>query len=282
MMTEQGKGIPVFQVDAFTTEAFRGNPAAVCPLEEPLKESTMQAIAAEMNLSETAFLLSAEGKPIRESSRFSLRWFTPEVEVPLCGHATLATAAVLFQEIGVEGEKVEFETKSGRLSAERVEKGILLDFPLKEFETAEPQSELLEILGIDKFENAARPKDDWYVLIQLENEEAVRAINPDFERLKGLSIRDETIGVIVTSRGNPPYDFVSRFFAPWVGVNEDPVTGSTHAMLAPYWSKILDKKEMLAFQASKRGGTLAVRISQDDRVELIGKAVIVLRGNIFI
>jgi PhzF family phenazine biosynthesis protein len=278
----QKKSIPIYQVDAFTSKPFRGNPAAVCPLDGPLKESTMQAIAAEMNLSETAFLLSAEERPIEESSRFSLRWFTPEVEVPLCGHATLATAAVLFQGIGVEGNKVEFETKSGKLSAERVEKGIVLDFPLKGFEPAKPQPELLEVLGIDEFENAATSSDNWYILIQFKDEEAVRSLNPDFERLKSMSVGDDMIGVIATSQGNPPYDFISRFFAPWVGVNEDPVTGSTHTMLAPYWSKILGKKEMLAFQASKRGGTLTVRISEDERVQLIGKAVIVLKGNIYI
>jgi PhzF family phenazine biosynthesis protein len=276
------KVIPIYQVDAFTNKAFGGNSAAVCLLDEPLKESTMQAIAAEMNLSETAFLHSMEGKPIEESNEFSLRWFTPEVEVPLCGHATLATAAVLFQDLGIGEDKVEFETKSGRLMAELHEKGILLDFPLRKSETHEPKIELLEAMGIDEYKCAAISRDTRYILVHLENEELVRGLCPNFEDMKKVDIREDVMGVIVTSQGKPPYDFVSRFFGPWVGVNEDPVTGSAHTMLAPYWSKILDKKEMVAFQASKRGGVLTVRVSSDERVEIIGNAVIVLKGNIFI
>jgi PhzF family phenazine biosynthesis protein len=272
--------IPVYQVDAFTDERFKGNPAGVCVLQSRLEDNILQNIAAEMNLSETAFLLPLEEKPIKESKSFSLRWFTPKVEVPLCGHATLATGAVLFYEIGVPKDEIYFETKSGRLVAKREETGILLDFPCDEPEPIDSPSELIEALGITEFKNIVFSRVAKKLLIHIENEESVRNLRPDFKRMKSVTTKEDIIGVIVTSPGSPPFDFISRFFAPWVGINEDPVTGSAHTVLTPYWSKILGKKEMLAYQASPRGGRLVVRLGSDDRVNLIGNAVIVLKGEL--
>lgn len=274
--------IPVYQVDAFTDEAFKGNPAAVCLLPHKLDDDIMQNIAGEMNLSETAFLSPIEVKPLKESSDFILRWFTPKMEVPLCGHATLATSTVLFDEVGVNTDEINYETKSGMLRAKRLEEGILLDFPANVPEPVEPPEELLEAVGIPNFENVAFAKKTMKLLVHVESEEVVRALSPNFELMKCVENEDEIRGVIVTSLGIPPYDFVSRFFAPWVGINEDPVTGAAHTVLTPYWSKVLGKKEMTAFQASPRGGKLKVQMDSNNRVNLIGDAVVLLKGELFV
>jgi PhzF family phenazine biosynthesis protein len=275
-------GIPIYLVDAFTNEPFRGNPAAVCPMNGPMNESTMQAVAAEMNLSETAFLHSTEKLPLEESVKFSLRWFTPEIEVPLCGHATLASAAVLFNEICVFGNGIVFDTKSGELHAKKEGDEIVLDFPIDEPKPIEAPKKLLKAMGITTFEKTFFSEKRKCLLVHMEDEESVRQVEPDFEQMKKMPLDDGIIGVIVTSPGNPPFDFISRFFGPWVGVNEDPVTGSAHTVLGPYWSKILGKKEMRAHQASRRGGELTLRIEKDDRIHLIGSAVIVSKGELFI
>lgn len=272
---------PLYIVDAFTDKPFRGNPAAVCLLNRRYVDSVLQSIAAEMNLSETAFLLPLENKPLRKLKNFSLRWFTPKVEVPLCGHATLATAAVLFNDLDILADEVSFATKSGILAAKRDKNGILLDFPMDEPIVAEPSEILLKATGIADFEAARRAKKSKKFLVHVSDERIVRNLRPDFELLKDTCTKDEIRGVIVTSRGRPPYDFVSRFFAPCLGINEDPVTGAAHTVLAPYWSKILRKKEMLAYQASARGGKLVVRLRQKNRVDLIGSAVIVLKGELY-
>ena len=271
--------IPVYQVDAFTDECFKGNPAAVCLLDNELDDHIMQAIAAEMNLSETAFVYSLENKPIPRSTHFSLRWFTPKVEVPLCGHATLATAAVLFSEQQLDTNEIMFETLSGKLIAKKEENCILLDFPSNPPERMEPPEELLKALGIKSYQNIVNSHSAGKLLIHLENEDAVKTVKPDFECMKNLPMYQGIIGVIVTSKGAPPFDFISRFFAPWVGVNEDPVTGSAHTVLTPYWSEVLGKSEMVAFQASARGGKLIVRL-EGDRVNLLGEAVIVVKGEL--
>ena len=276
---EEANKIPIYFVDAFTDEKFRGNPAAVCLLKQQLPDEIMQNIAAEMNLSETAFLIPLDDKPILDSHSFSLRWFTPKVEVPLCGHATLASAAVLFFGVGTSANEIRFQTLSGDLIAKREGYGILLDFPLNEPKPVHPPQELLNASGIDEYENVVFSKAAKKLLVHLKNEEYVRNIKPDFEKMKNSNPDEDMIGVIATSLGSPPFDFVSRFFAPWVGVNEDPVTGSAHTVLTPYWSKILGKNEMTAYQASERGGKLIVR-KKEDRVELIGNAVIVLRGEL--
>jgi PhzF family phenazine biosynthesis protein len=273
--------IPIYTVDAFTDKQFKGNPAAVCLLENELDEKILQNIASEMNLSETAFLLSLEGKPISESEKFSLRWFTPKVEVPLCGHATLATSWVLFSDLGVKTKKVYYETKSGKLLAQCVDEGVLLDFPKSRLESFDPPDELLRSMGISNYLDCVIAKEDKKILIRLDNEEEVMKVKPDFEKMNELSL-DDMIGVIITSQGDPPYDFISRFFAPWVGVSEDPVTGSSHTVLTPYWGGILNKNQMLAYQASVRGGEIIVRSKENDRVELIGNAQIVLKGELFV
>ncbi len=257
--------LPIYQVDAFTEKPFSGNPAAVCLLSESRDSAWMQNVAREMNLSETAFLQ-------KEADGYNLRWFTPAVEVDLCGHATLASAHILW-ETGLLSpeEQARFHTRSGLLIAEWRGGEIELNFPAKPEEPALPPSDLARALGV-KPRYTGRSKFDY--LVEVESEDTVRGLTPDFSLLKSLAIR----GTVVTSRASTAgFDFVSRFFAPAVGVNEDPVTGSSHCTLGPFWSKRLGKSDLYAYQASPRGGTLRVRVA-GDRVFLGGKAVTVLRG----
>ena len=258
-------GVPIYQVDAFTEKAFSGNPAAVCILSAPGDPVWMQNVAKEMNLSETAFLH-------KQKDGFNLRWFTPAVEVDLCGHATLASAHILW-ETGLlpRTEKARFHTRSGLLTAEYRESGIELNFPAKPEESAVPPPELPKALGLNpKYIG----KSNFDYLVEVGSEQTLRSLKPDFSFLKTLDIR----GTIVTSRASTAgFDFVSRFFAPKVGINEDPVTGSAHCTLGPFWSKKLGKNEFLAYQASERGGVLRVRVV-GDRVYLGGGAITVLRG----
>ena len=274
--------IPIYQVDAFTREPFRGNPAAVCFLRYPHEDSILQSIAAEMNLSETAFLRNLDEKPLKDSRRFSLRWFTPKIEVPLCGHATLATAAVLFYDVDISAAEVSFETRSGTLTAKREDDGILLNFPSHEVIPIDPDQDLLGAIGISHWESVQFSRKTRTLLIHLEDEEILRNLKPDFGRMKSTRTKEKIEGIIVTSKGHPPYDFVSRFFAPWVGIDEDPVTGAAHTILGPYWSQILGQKEMLAYQASARGGELMVKVFPKDRVGLVGTAVIVSKGELYL
>ncbi len=257
--------LPIYQVDAFTDQPFAGNPAAVCILPEPRDEAWMQVVAREMNLSETAFLCEQE-------DGFDLRWFTPVVEVELCGHATLASAHVLWETgLLAPHEQARFHTQSGLLTAERLAEGIELDFPARAQEPVSVPAGLLEALGVAA-EYVGRGQFDY--LVEVASEDAVRKLEPNFAQLKGLGIR----GVIVTSRAaTPPFDFVSRFFAPGVGIDEDPVTGAAHCYLGPFWAERLGKDELVAFQASERGGVVRVR-AMGERVQLGGRAVTVLRG----
>lgn len=255
----------LLQIDAFTSEAFRGNPAAVCLLDRERPDSWMQNVAAEMNLSETAFLLRAD-------DGYSLRWFTPAVEVALCGHATLACAHALWEEEQLTHAR--FHTKSGLLTATRTADRIELDFPATREVSAQAPPDLLESLGITNAIYIGRNKFDY--LVEVASEEEVRALAPDHARLRRIEVR----GVIVTSRSND-FDFVSRFFAPGSGIDEDPVTGSAHCCLTPYWSAKLGKTEMTAFQASPRGGVVQVRLD-NDRVKLGGNAVTILRGELLV
>ena len=260
--------IPLYQVDAFTDKPFTGNPAAVCLLTEPAEVSWMQAVAAEMNLAETAFLQ-------RESDGFRLRWFTPTVEVELCGHATLASAHVLW-EAGYlwPEEEARFYTLSGLLTARPLEGWIELNFPAVLAEDADATPELLPALGIREARYVGRNKFDY--LVEVGSAAEVFALQPDFAALRKVPAR----GVMVTARDESgEYDFVSRFFGPASGIDEDPVTGSAHCCLAPYWSEKLDKSEMTVFQASPRGGLLRVQVA-GDRVLLRGQAVTVLRGTL--
>lgn len=258
-------GITCLQIDAFTDRPFAGNPAAVCLLAEARDAEWMQAVAAEMNLSETAFV-----RPVREG--FEIRWFTPVIEVDLCGHATLASAHALWSEKVVEaGHAIRFLSNSGALICTQRDKLIELDFPATPVTTAIPSDELCDALGI---QSVFQGKSKFDSLVLVESEQVLRSIRPDYEKLRALSAR----GVIVTSAsGDPGFDFVSRFFAPNAGVDEDPVTGSAHCALGPFWSERLGKTEMTAFQASARGGVVRLRVAAD-RVFLAGHAVTILKG----
>jgi PhzF family phenazine biosynthesis protein len=259
--------LPIFQVDAFAANPFTGNPAAVCLLEAEAEADWMQLVAAEMNLSETAFVVPRD-------DGFGLRWFTPTTEVDLCGHATLASAHVLW-ETGrlAEADTARFHTRSGLLTAEREGDWIELDFPATPAEPIEPPAGLSDLLGsVPKFVGRSR----FDLLLELTDAEELRDLNPDFGGLSSLPVR----GLIVTAKSDvPEYDFLSRFFAPAAGIAEDPVTGSTHCALAPYWGERLGKSEMTAYQASARGGVVKVKLA-GDRVLLRGQAVTVLRGEL--
>lgn len=256
-----------FHVDAFTAEPFRGNPAAVVLLEQARADEWMQAFAADMNLSETAFVQPRD-------QGFGLRWFTPAVEVDLCGHATLASAHVLWEQgIAAHAEPIDFYTRSGVLKAARRDERIELDFPSKPSEAVTPPEGLCHALGAPA-KYVGRNQFDY--LIELESEIAVRGLKPDLAGLRRIKGR----GFIVTARSEDSrYDFISRFFAPGVGVDEDPVTGSAHCSLAPFWAERLGKSEMLGYQASRRGGEVGVRLA-GSRVFLLGRAVTLVRGQV--
>jgi len=261
-------GLKIVQVDAFTDQPFRGNPAGVCVLPGPRDDAWMQDVAREMNLSETAFL-----DPVRQDE-FNLRWFTPSTEVALCGHATLASAHVLWEAGHLKPEqRARFHTKSGVLTAEHKGDWIELNFPaVRELPASVPPG-LAEALGL-KIKYLGKNKFDY--LVEVESERTVRELAPDFTALKKIPVR----GVSVTSRSDSPqFDFVSRFFAPGSGIDEDPVTGSAHCCLGPFWSGRLGKKEFVAYQASARGGTVRIRLN-GERVILGGQAVTVLRGEL--
>jgi PhzF family phenazine biosynthesis protein len=259
--------LPIVQVDAFTAKPFGGNPAAVCVLPAARDAIWMQNVAREMNLSETAFL-------VRNGDGFNLRWFTPAVEVDLCGHATLASAHALWEEGHLKpGVQARFHTRSGLLTADKRGDWIEMDFPVKAEEPAEAPPRLSEALGA-KFLYTGRNKFDY--IVEVESEAKLRNLKPNFALLAELPVR----GVIVTARPETGgFDFISRFFAPAAGVNEDPVTGSAHTCLAPYWAKRLGKTEFTAYQASARGGVLRLRLN-GDRLLLCGQAVTVLRGGL--
>jgi PhzF family phenazine biosynthesis protein len=265
--------IPILQIDAFASKAFKGNPAAVCLLDEPRPAEWMQNVAAEMNLSETAFVVP------RQDGGFDLRWFTPAIEVPLCGHATLASSHALWETGQLAQDKeARFHTLSGWLIARRDGDRIEMDFPALFADKAElPKAfeEALDIKPLAVVVNRRKDGSDWNFLVELDSESIVRSLRPDFEKLR----RAVNAGIIITARGDSKYDFVSRFFACYAGIDEDPVTGSAHCILAPYWAAKLGKTEMSAYQASARGGEVSVRLN-GDRVILGGNAVTVLRGSL--
>ena len=259
--------LQLFHIDAFTDRPFTGNPAAVCLLEREMEADWMQSVAQEMNLSETAFLLRAD-------DGFDLRWFTPEVEVELCGHATLASAHFLWAEHHLKPKAVaRFHTRSGLLTAAQRNGLIELDFPATPAHPVAAPAGLAAALGAAP---VAVLKSRYDHLVELATEAEVRALEPDFRALRVVDTR----GVIVTARGTDSgYDFVSRFFGPAVGIDEDPVTGSAHCVLGPYWEGRLGKATLRAYQASSRGGEVSVEV-RGDRVTLGGKAVIVSRGEL--
>jgi PhzF family phenazine biosynthesis protein len=258
--------IPLYQVDSFTNRPFGGNPAAVCLLREGRDERWMQDVGREMNLSETAFVVPRGGE-------FDLRWFTPTCEVDLCGHATLAAAHILWETKALTPQQpARFHTKSGVLTCTRDGERIAMDFPAKVAKEAAPPPELARALGV-RMSFAGNNKMDW--LVEVDSEATLRALKPDLVLLKTIPVR----GVIVTARGSGEHDCVSRFFAPRAGVDEDPVTGSAHCCLAPYWGAKLEKKELVGWQASARGGEVRMKWN-GERVVLSGHAVTVLRGEL--
>jgi PhzF family phenazine biosynthesis protein len=266
-------GMRISQVDAFTNRKFAGNPAAVCVLSEPADENWMQHVAAEMNLSETAF-----ARRLGNGPNYSLRWFTPRKEVDLCGHATLATAHILWEEGHIPaGEPAHFDTRSGLLSARCGSDGIELNFPAEPVqERVTDSSELAELRTALEAPVVFAGRNRFDLLVELETEQMVRTLRPDIRRLGQFPVR----GVIVTSRSSSQeYQFVSRFFAPQVGIDEDPVCGSAHCCLGPYWAEKLGRSALVAHQVSCRGGVIKLRI-EGNRVVLIGHAVTVLRGEL--
>lgn len=259
--------IPIYQADAFTDQLFGGNPAAICPLDEWLSDEVMQKIAVENNLAETAFF-------VKTKEGYKLRWFTPEYEIDLCGHATLASAHILFTELGYQDDTIHFETvKSGTLTVKRDGDRYIMDFPSRPPIPIEEPNGLVEALGGIPPKAILRSRDFFVVY---ESELDVREMSPDFFALSKL----DTVGIIVTAPGDN-VDFVSRFFAPGAGIPEDPVTGSAHCNLIPYWAKQLGKDQLHAYQISARKGELWCTL-QDERVLMSGKAVTYLKGEIYI
>ena len=256
--------IPIYQVDAFTGKVFRGNPAAVCPLESWPEDRLLQNIAAENNLSETGFF-------VKKDDHFEIRWFTPKVEVNLCGHATLASAHVIFKHLGFKTDSISFQSKSGLLKVYRKGDSLILDFPASKISSAIIKKELSNALGKIP---ASLYKSGQKLLALYEDEKTISSLQPDFEKLKSVDF----MGVIVTAPGDK-VDFVSRFFAPRVGINEDPVTGSAHTLLIPFWAERLGKTKLKALQISSRIGELDCEL-KGDRVWIGGQAVTYLIGEI--
>lgn len=257
--------LPIYQVDAFASSVFRGNPAAVCPLESWLPDATLQAIAAENNLAETAFF-------VRENTgTYHLRWFTPTIEVPLCGHATIAGGYVLYNELGYTGESIRFMSKKGELLLTRRDSQYVLNFPAYSLEPLSSAPDgLIEAIGATPLEIY---RTELNYLVRFANEAEVRALRPDFHRF-------HNDGIIATAPGKH-YDFVSRYFAPFAGIYEDPVTGSAHCSLTPYWAKQTGKTTFRAYQASERGGELHCSL-HGERVHIAGAAALYLKGEIYI
>lgn len=257
----------IYQVDAFTDKLFAGNPAGVCILEEEKDDEWLQKLAREMNLSETGFLL-------KEDDGYNLRWFTPTDEVDLCGHGTLSSAHILWEDGYLsEDEEAHFHTRSGLLTATYNDGWIELNFPAELAEETNTPDKLIEALEVDPIYVG---KNRFDYIIEVESEETIRELEPDFKLLTEVDSR----GVIVTARSeSDDYDFISRFFAPNIGINEDPVTGSTHCCLGPYWQDKLGKSELLGYQASKRGGAVKVRVVKE-RVYLAGRVVTVFSGQL--
>jgi len=256
----------IVQIDAFANRPFAGNPAAVCVMDSAADKNWMQNVATEMNLSETAFLY-------REGDKYNLRWFTPTAEVEMCGHATLASAHLLFTDKIEQADKeICFMTLSGELFASKSGDWIILNFPALYAEQCEPPEGMIKALGVNPV-SVGKSKSDF--LVELESEEAVRTLQPDLAAFGKYDAR----GVAVTAKGSGEFDIVSRYFAPAFGIDEDPVTGSTHCLLATYWKERLGKSELNAYQASKRGGVVHTRLD-GDRVHLSGQAVITMRGEL--
>lgn len=265
------KHIQTYIVDSFTAEAFKGNPAGVCLLEEALSESQMLSIAQELNLSETAFVLP-------KGDKYGIRYFSPLMEIPLCGHATLAAAKILFDLHSLS--HIDFRTQSGvELTVILSDGRVVMEFPTYEIEPAEVSEELLKALGISEVHNAFYNRENNMLMLEMSSIAELTSLAPDFAAL--IQSHDTINGVLVTaaSRDNT-YDFYSRYFWPWSGNNEDPVTGATHTFMAPFWSNKLNKTKLKSFQASKRTGSMELELLDDNKLLIHGHAVIVLRGTL--
>lgn len=273
----RSQNIKIYHVDAFAAAPFAGNPAAVCISEGALPIALMQDIAREMNLSETAFVTACVDK-----EGYEIRWFTPKCEIDLCGHATMAAAKVLYQYHNVPQNWLCFNSRSGILRTLLQGEEIMLDFPLDEVddEITCPM-ELLQAIGLKSYVRVVIGRKTRKLVIHIEDAEEIPMLKPDFGKLAAVSFDTVVKGVGVTAKGTD-YDIISRYFNPWAGVNEDPVTGSVHTLLANYWSSLLNKRELLAYQASERGGEIKIRLVESNRVELWGKAVIVTAGELMI
>ncbi len=270
--------IKIYHLDAFTARPFMGNPAAICVSRVPLEEKLMQNISGEINLSETAFVVPAAG-----SGHYTIRWFTSLCEVDLCGHATLAAAKVLYDFYEKDREKLCFSSRSGALITQRCGSAIMLDFPIDEAEEivgCTPQ--LLAALGIEHYKRAFIGKRTRKLVLHIESEEEVRRLKPDFAKLAALCFDEPVKGLGITAKGSGSYDIVVRYFNPWAGVNEDPVTGSVHTLLMDYWGKLLQKEELLSYQASARGGEIRLKRAANQRVELWGEAVLLSAGDLYL
>ncbi|MHB8109284.1 MAG: PhzF family phenazine biosynthesis protein [Syntrophorhabdaceae bacterium] len=256
----------IFHIDAFTNRPFHGNPAAVCILPHPKIDSWIESIAAELNLPVTAFI-------IRQADGYMLRWFTPVAEVDMCGHGTLAAAHIIWQEsLARPDSGINFYTRSGTLRAWKEDDWIGLDFPSMPAQPIPEPEGLRNVLGVPFIYVG---KNGYDIIVEVDSEQTVRSLDPDKDALRQLPMR----GLILTGRSdNPEYDFVSRFFAPSLGISEDAVTGSAHCCLAPYWAKRLSRMQLKGYQASRRGGVIKMNI-RDDRIHLFGQAITVISGN---
>lgn len=271
--------IPIYYLDAFTDKIFSGNPIAICPLKETINDDLMQKIANEINFSETAFVWNnfSDFSNIKE---FNLRWFTPTSEVNLCGHGTLGTSSLIFNYFNNINSQLIFNTLSGEIFAKKEDSTIWLNLPKYNYEKYQISQDILEALGIKDFLNCVVAKENETILIEASD---IQSIQPDFNKLK--QINEKYLGaLIVTEKNNSKYDFVSRYFTPWYGINEDPVTGSAHCLLSAYWSDKLNKNQMIAYQLSERGGEINIKLNEtsSERVLIGGKAILTLKGELFI
>lgn len=270
---------PIYYLDAFTDTIFSGNPIAICPLRETISNELMQKIASEINFSETAFVWNNSYDFINKN-QFELKWFTPTSEVNLCGHGTLGTSSLIFNYFNNINSELIFNTLSGKLSAKKENSTIWLNLPKYNYQKYQISQNILEALDIKEFINCVVSKENDTILIEVSN---IKDIKPDFNKLK--QINQEYLGaIIITEKNKSKYDFVSRYFTPWYGINEDPVTGSAHCLLATYWSDKLNKKQMTAYQLSSRGGEIKMNLSDtfSDRVLIGGKTVLILKGELLL
>lgn len=277
------KELHYFHIDAFTETPFAGSPTGVILLEEALSEETMQMIASELNHSETAFVIRQPREAMRHQCAFyALRWFTPETEVHFSGSATLAAAKVIQQELGVSAPCIVFKTIIGEIFTKISGDYITITLPVDDYEALDPSEQVLWYLGINNYQRAVYSRNLKKLIIEVDDELALSRIKPDFNKLRGIDLDFDLGGLCITCRSSSPedYDFASRYFNPWIGVDEDSITGSIHTVLALYWSRELEKKHLVAVQASKRGGRLILDLLDNGTVDISGRAYVAIEGMI--